>query len=688
MMIISLRNRYPEDPNYPPSGGGGGGDSSGGDGDSNPPADGDQPINCIIDENGNCVDVVEPVIPKELGLRALKYLKKQMEGDEVVKKNVRSPKKDSNNEGKTTGSFTDHLGLADHTEIAEWEQAFGESQGLNSVTHVVYEEEYTLPGDEGEPRVACKGCNESDNEYWSDNWTDPLTGKEFHIKKVITFKKNLDGTTDLRVKLRFRPGALTASPIYFPDAMTETEIIVKEMELTEAIKNNLSEVLDQQNSLTKAVLDNKGNPTYDVNGEPEMEIKTADDKDLSLFQKIGGYATYTLKAMSEAKTPESIYDDRGTEKKTAYDLSPINTPPLVGGSIDGLVDIVKSPIDMANTMMDLFKPDVAQSMLKELKGLVSLEGVKKIASGAAEGFMTTLDKINSDDPVEAGYEQGKQSVAILEIFAGGGLTSAIKKIGKGAREMLTKHTNGLWEKFGKFGKNKKPDGKFDKGKHDLNTVQLKKLDDDLAGNQALKDDMDGNPDLVDSWKKLDDLGEAGELVRKNPEALKKLDNAIKEGLDATDAIEDAIQTLGKSKPTWPEIQALFKRGNDFNRKVRSQVPNPYQYYEVTVEKTLSNGNVKRYRLDSYNPGSDIVSRKATDFNNIQTTTFQKYISELKNKYQTGLKIVKPGTPINGQTLQGAYKLEVPKSNLTSSKLTDFQQIASDNGVEIIFIDEF
>jgi hypothetical protein len=102
----------------------------------------------------------------------------------------------------------------------------------------------------------------------------------------------------------------------------------------------------------------------------------------------------------------------------------------------------------------------------------------------------------------SGYEKGKLGVAILEIFAGGGLTSAIKKIGKGAREMLTKHTNGLWEKFGKFGKNKKPDGKFDKGKHDLNTVQLKRLDDDLASNQALKDAMDGNPDLVDSWKAL------------------------------------------------------------------------------------------------------------------------------------------------------------------------------------------
>jgi hypothetical protein len=107
----------------------------------------------------------------------------------------------------------------------------------------------------------------------------------------------------------------------------------------------------------------------------------------------------------------------------------------------------------------------------------------------------------------------------LEIFAGGRLTSAIKKIGKGAREMLTKHTNGLWEKFGKFGKNKKPDSKFDKGKHDLNTVQLKKLDDDLANNQALKDAMDGNPDLVDSWKAL---SEHPKWVRNNTDLLDKV----------------------------------------------------------------------------------------------------------------------------------------------------------------------
>jgi len=179
-----------------------------------------------------------------------------------------------------------------------------------------------------------------------------------------------------------------------------------------------------------------------------------------------------------------------------------------------------------------------------------------------------------------------------------------------------------------------------------------------------------------------------DYLTNDPDFLEQVDKAFKDGMDWQDALDDATLHTGKQKPSWAEIQALWKRGNDFNKKVRNQVPNPYQYYEVTVEKTLSNGSVKRYRLDSYNPGSDIVSRKATDFDNIQTSTFQSYISELKNKYHTGLKIVKPGTPINGQTLQGAYKLEVPKTNLTSSKLAEFQQIANNNGVEIIFIDEF
>jgi len=63
---------------------------------------------------------------------------------------------------------------------------------------------------------------------------------------------------------------------------------------------------------------------------------------------------------------------------------------------------------------------------------------------------------------------------------------------------------------------------------------------------------------------------------------------------------------------------------------------------------------------------EIVSRKATDFNNIQVSTFGKYCDELITKYKEGTKITAPKYPeLNGKVLKGKYKLELPKSNKIS-----------------------
>lgn len=135
------------------------------------------------------------------------------------------------------------------------------------------------------------------------------------------------------------------------------------------------------------------------------------------------------------------------------------------------------------------------------------------------------------------------------------------------------------------------------------------------------------------------------------------------------------------------MKDFFKRGNDFNRKVNSKVPPKYDFNEVTVEQIID-GKVRKFRLDGYNEGLEIVSRKATDFDNIKTSTFEKYCDELINKYKVGTKITAPKYPeLNGKTLQGKYKLEVPKSNEMSSKLTEFKNIAKSKGIEIVFESE-
>jgi len=68
------------------------------------------------------------------------------------------------------------------------------------------------------------------------------------------------------------------------------------------------------------------------------------------------------------------------------------------------------------------------------------------------------------------------------------------------------------------------------------------------------------------------------------------------------------------------------RGNKFNKKAWKE--NWYRYNEVTLE----NGK----RLDSYTPPMNgvegmIVSRKATNLEEIELSSFESYLKEMKNK---------------------------------------------------------
>ena len=171
--------------------------------------------------------------------------------------------------------------------------------------------------------------------------------------------------------------------------------------------------------------------------------------------------------------------------------------------------------------------------------------------------------------------------------------------------------------------------------------------------------------LVDAWKYLNDAG-VDETLRRNIDALAD-----------PDAVLDAIQMSQKAKPTWPEIQALWKRGNDFNAIGR----NVYRYNEVT----LSNGK----RLDSYIPGKEIISRKATTLSEIQPSTFEGYLRELITKYKKGSPINAPkfGTEFNGKVLEGDYFLEIPTSNKAFFESSvQYQKVLSDfnitNNVDI------
>ncbi len=213
---------------------------------------------------------------------------------------------------------------------------------------------------------------------------------------------------------------------------------------------------------------------------------------------------------------------------------------------------------------------------------------------------------------------------------------------------------------------------------ELSEEALIQLEKDLAADAtgALKVYFKGSPKGVRAWE-LAFVNNLNDGIRKNTDALDNIANSIDEGLDPVDAIEDAIQTLNQNK--WIEIKAFYKRGNDFNRKAKDEAW--YDFNEVHLE----NGK----RLDGYDHDlGEIVSRKATDFDNIQLATFEKYLKEIDSKYAPGVIIRSNKYPeIDGQALHGTKIIEVPVSNQNSSNLEVFEALANEYNTTIRFRSE-
>lgn len=134
---------------------------------------------------------------------------------------------------------------------------------------------------------------------------------------------------------------------------------------------------------------------------------------------------------------------------------------------------------------------------------------------------------------------------------------------------------------------------------------------------------------------------------------------------------------------WKEASDYWKydspiaRGNEFN-KIAKEI---YPYNEVS----LANGK----RLDSYIPGEKIISRKATDLSIIEFDTFDKYLSEMTQKYAPGT-IIRSNTckPIDGQALSGQMCLEIPAVNKDFDQIDEYMTYAKENyDIEIIFLEE-
>jgi len=172
-------------------------------------------------------------------------------------------------------------------------------------------------------------------------------------------------------------------------------------------------------------------------------------------------------------------------------------------------------------------------------------------------------------------------------------------------------------------------------------------------------------------------GDGTKLWNKIKAATGEVDDIVEELIE--ELVDEGVEKALKKgeQLTWPELKALWKRGNDFNDKGIAK----YSYSKCEIH--LGNGK----RLDTYIPGQKIISRKATNLDDIKESTWKKYCNELVTKY-------KKGTPVNSSKmpgeppLSGKYYIEIPVSNQSSSKLADYLNIAKGYGIEdIIFLAE-
>lgn len=73
----------------------------------------------------------------------------------------------------------------------------------------------------------------------------------------------------------------------------------------------------------------------------------------------------------------------------------------------------------------------------------------------------------------------------------------------------------------------------------------------------------------------------------------------------------------------------------------------------------------------------IVSRKATNLEEIELSSFESYLKEMKNKYALGTKIRsnKYKKQLDGKILEGKQILEIPESNKNFSQLQEYIDFA-------------
>lgn len=190
--------------------------------------------------------------------------------------------------------------------------------------------------------------------------------------------------------------------------------------------------------------------------------------------------------------------------------------------------------------------------------------------------------------------------------------------------------------------------------------------------------LDAITDLAETARKLDRAGKGIKVTDKLSDisgTIRRLDPDL---IGVHDALRKRLVDKGLTPEKADAIANQMASGTQFNRDNWHRYP----FNEVR----LTNGKV----LDSYDPvRGEIVSRKYTQFSDVQVSTAREYINEAVRKYPEGQQIASSpsvlrqeqlsGRQIAGRQLRGKIILEVPSQKAVPREVLDY---ARSKGVTI------
>lgn len=179
----------------------------------------------------------------------------------------------------------------------------------------------------------------------------------------------------------------------------------------------------------------------------------------------------------------------------------------------------------------------------------------------------------------------------------------------------------------------------------------------IANAVTLAKELKPTLEMLQSFKReasyaLSSVG--GTIVTKIPQG--ELIEAYYKFAKSKDGGKGTGETLSKKKSIPDFVKKQWEAGNRFNKENRPRYP----YNEVELEAKEING--KKYVVDSYIPGEEIVSRKFTQLAEVKEKTALSYLSEFTKKYSSGSEIssgkFNPNA-LKGGRLDGELILEIP-----------------------------